>query len=189
MVAGAISGFAKVQPQISGTLAGTAIAVALVPPICVIGLGLAQTDWSLSIGAALLYLTNLLGILLACMLTFLVAGYTPLKRGRAALLWTLALTGLIIVPLSFSFEQLIMQSRLEAILRYTLGETLTFRQVELTNLNTDWLTKPPQVRLSIQSQKDLTPKQVRLLEEFVAKKMGQRFTFIFEVTPVKEVKG
>ena len=72
VAAGGISGFAKVQPKVSGTLAGTAIAVALMPPICVIGLGLSQADWSLSLGATLLYLTNLLGITLSCMLTFLL---------------------------------------------------------------------------------------------------------------------
>ncbi|MGQ9872893.1 DUF389 domain-containing protein [Leptodesmis sp.] len=51
VVAGGISGYAKVQPKISGSLAGTAIAVALMPPICVIGLGISQADWSLSWGA------------------------------------------------------------------------------------------------------------------------------------------
>lgn len=84
IAAGGISGFAKVEPKVSSTLAGTAIAVALMPPICVIGLGLSQADWSLSLGATLLYLTNLLGITLSCMLTFLIAGYTPLHRARKA---------------------------------------------------------------------------------------------------------
>ncbi len=50
IVAGGISGYAKVQPKISGSLAGTAIAVALMPPICVIGLGLSQANGSLSWG-------------------------------------------------------------------------------------------------------------------------------------------
>ncbi len=40
IAAGGISGFAKVQPKISESLAGTAISVALMPPICVVGLGL-----------------------------------------------------------------------------------------------------------------------------------------------------
>lgn len=61
IVAGSISGYAKVQPKLAGSLAGTAIAVALMPPLWVIGLGLSQADWSLSWGATLLYLTNLLG--------------------------------------------------------------------------------------------------------------------------------
>lgn len=70
IAAGGISGYAKVEPKVSSSLAGTAIAVALMPPVCVIGLGLSQADWSLSLGATLLYLTNLLGITLSCMLVF-----------------------------------------------------------------------------------------------------------------------
>ena len=70
ITAGGLSGYAKVQPKLSSTLAGTAIAVALMPPLCVVGLGLAQGNEVLTIGAGLLYLTNLLGITLACMLAF-----------------------------------------------------------------------------------------------------------------------
>ena len=44
--AGAIAGFAKVEPKVSSSLAGTAIAVALMPPVCVIGLGVLLTKWS-----------------------------------------------------------------------------------------------------------------------------------------------
>nr|WP_019508723.1 DUF389 domain-containing protein [Pleurocapsa sp. PCC 7319] len=77
LAAGAIAGFAKVEPKITSSLAGTAISVALMPPLCVIGLGLSQTDWKLSIGATLLYVTNLLGITLSCMLIYLrVREYT-----------------------------------------------------------------------------------------------------------------
>lgn len=85
VVAGGISGYAKVEPKIAGSLAGTAIAVALMPPLCVIGLGLAATDGSISLGAAILFLTNLLGITLSCMLTFLIAGYTKFRHARKAL--------------------------------------------------------------------------------------------------------
>lgn len=34
----------------------------------------------------------------------------------------------------------------------------------------------------------LTPTQVRLLEEFVAKETSQKFTLIFEVSQVEEVR-
>lgn len=108
VAAGGISGFAKVQPKVSGTLAGTVIAVALMPPICVIGLGLSQGDWLLSRGATLLYLTNLLGITLSCMLIFLITGYTPLARAHKALGWTLVLTAILLIPLSASFVDLVM---------------------------------------------------------------------------------
>jgi uncharacterized hydrophobic protein (TIGR00271 family) len=139
VAAGGISGFAKVQPKISGTLAGTAIAVALMPPICVIGLGLSQANWSLSLGATLLYLTKLLGITLSCMLIFLMAGYTPLERARQALGWTLAFTGILLIPLGISTFELVRQAQLEASLKQALlNRTITFQRVQLIKSDTNW---------------------------------------------------
>lgn len=84
------------------------------PPVCVIGLGLSQADWSLSLGATLLYLTNLLGITLSCMLIFLFTGYTSLRRASKALGWTLGFTAILLLPLGGSFVQLMKQAQLEA---------------------------------------------------------------------------
>lgn len=190
VAAGGISGFAKVQPKISNALAGTAIAVALMPPICVIGLGLSQGNFSLSLGALLLYFTNLLGITLSCMLIFLLAGYTPLARARKALSLTTAFTSLLIIPLGISLVQLVRQANLEVSLKQALlDRTITFQRVQLVSSETNWLTSPPEVRLTVTTPEAITPNQVRLLEEFVAREMGRPFSLIFEVNKVEEVTG
>jgi uncharacterized hydrophobic protein (TIGR00271 family) len=189
VAAGGISGYAKVETKISASLAGTAIAVALMPPICVIGLGLAQGNWSLSFGATILYLTNLLGIALSCMVTFLVAGYTSMARARQPLIWTMALTAILIIPLGVSFARLIRQTQLETSLRRALlNRTVTFGRLQLLNSNTNWLTNPPEVRLSVRAKEPVTPRQVELLEEFIKREMGQPFTLIFEVGQVEEIR-
>jgi len=183
VAAGCISGYAKVNSKISASVAGTAIAVALMPPICVIGLGLAKFNLSLSLGATLLYLTNL-------MLTFLFTGYSPVDRAQKALLWALALTGALLIPLTVSFTRLVRQAELETHLRKALlNRTVTFQRLELLKTDTDWLSNPPQVRLSVSAQEPVTSKQVSLLEAFIEKEIGQRFSLIFEVSQVKEVRG
>ena len=190
VAAGAISGYAKVEPKISGSLAGTAIAVALMPPICVIGLGLAQASWWLSLGATLLYLTNLLGITLACMFTFLIAGYTTLTQAKKPLGWTLALTAIILVPLGVSFFRLTQQAQLETNLRRALlNKTITFQRLELLKSDTDWFTNPPEVHLVVRAKKPVTPRQVQLLQEFLKRETGKSFTLIFQVSEVKEVRS
>ncbi|MFN6483949.1 MULTISPECIES: DUF389 domain-containing protein [unclassified Nostoc] len=190
VAAGGISGYAKVETKISASLAGTAIAVALMPPICVIGLGLAQGNWSLSLGATLLYLTNLLGIALSCMVTFLVAGYTSMARARQPLIWTMALTAILLIPLGVSFARLVRQAQLETSLRRALlNRTVTFGRLQLLNSNTNWLTNPPEVRLSVRAREPVTPRQVELLEEFIKQEMGQPFTLIFEVGQVEEIRS
>ncbi len=190
VAAGGISGFAKVEPKISESLAGTAIAVALMPPVCVIGLGLSQVNWSLSSGATLLYLTNLLGITLSCMLTFLLTGCTSFQRAKKALGWTLAFTAILFIPLSVSFFELIRQARLEASLRQALlNRTVTFQRMVLLDSDVNWLSNPPRVRLSVRTKQPVTPTQVVLLEKFLEKEMGQPFTLIFEVGQIEEVRG
>ncbi|MBE9178381.1 DUF389 domain-containing protein [Oculatella sp. LEGE 06141] len=189
VAAGGISGFAKVQPKVSNALAGTAIAVALMPPICVVGLGVAQLNWRLSLGAGILYLTNLFGITLSCMMIFLAAGYTPLARARKPVALTTLMTSLLLIPLGISLVRLVNQVQLETSLRQALlGRTITFQRVQLLSSETNWLSTPPEVRLFVSTQEAITPYQVGLLEDFIAQEMGRSFTLIFEITELQEVR-
>lgn len=188
VAAGGVSGFAKVRPQISDALAGTAIAVALMPPICVVGLLLSQGDWQSGWGAFLLYLTNLLGITLACMIVFIMAGYS---KANQALGWTLGFTGILLLPLGVSFFQLVRQAQLTAVLKSTLvSRTITVgQQVQLLSTEVNWTKNPPEVYLNVQANQPITPTQVRLVEEFIAKEMGQPFAIIIRVAPVEKVRA
>ena len=62
LVAGAIATYAKVNPGRVSAMAGTAVAVALIPPVCLMELILAAGDFADARGAGLLYAVNLLGI-------------------------------------------------------------------------------------------------------------------------------
>ncbi|MGF1591050.1 MAG: DUF389 domain-containing protein [Pleurocapsa sp.] len=189
VAAGGISAFAKVQPKISGSVAGTAIAVALMPPICVIGLGLAQANWGVSLGATILYLTNLLGITLSCMLTFLITGCTSIKNAHKAVGFTLVFTAILLIPLGVSSWRLVRQVRLENSLRQALlNRTVTLQRMTLLDTNVNWLSNPPEVRLNVRTKEPVTPRQIVLLEEFLNQEIGQSFTLIFEVGKIEEVR-
>ncbi|MCB9547299.1 MAG: TIGR00341 family protein [Myxococcales bacterium] len=62
--------------------AGTAIAIALVPPICVIGFGLGLGDAEVARGAALLFTANLAAIILVSDFFFLITGFNRLDFER-----------------------------------------------------------------------------------------------------------
>lgn len=188
ITAGGISGFAKVQPKLSNTISGTAIAVALMPPVCVIGLGVAQGKLGLSQGAILLYITNLIGITLACMLAFWLTGYAPFQKAKRSLRFVLAITAALIVPLAISLVQLVRQNRAEDSVRDALvNGTVTFQRLELIDSNIDWLKSPPEVRLTVYSTEPVTPTQVGLLETYVTQRMRRPFRLIFEVSEVSEI--
>lgn len=188
ITAGGISGYAKVQTKLSSTLAGTAIAVALMPPLCVVGLGIAQFNGTLTLGASLLYLTNLLGITLACMVAFFMAGYSPFRRARRPLGMVLLTTSLLVVPLGISLVELVRQNQLEANVKRALVEdTQTFQNMQLVSSDTNWQASPPEVKMVVNASQPITPRQVELLEAYISSRMNQPFRFIFQVSEIKEV--
>ncbi len=69
-IAGAAVSFALAQPEWSETLPGIAISVALIPPLAVLGAGIAMFDMTVIAGSFNMLLLNFLGILLAAMITF-----------------------------------------------------------------------------------------------------------------------
>ena len=188
ITAGGISGYAKVQPKLSSTLAGTAIAVALMPPLCVVGLGIAQLNAPLALGASLLYLTNLLGITLACMVAFFMAGYSPFRRARRPLSAVVLLNSLLVIPLVISLLELVRPNQLEAHVKRALVEdTQTFQNMELVSSTTNWQLPVPEVRMVVNASEPITPRQVELLENYITRRMGQPFRFVFQVSAIEEV--
>ncbi len=67
---GFIGAYAYVNKRVSAAIPGVAISVALMPPLCMIGIGLGLLNWDMAKGAALLFCVNLVGISLAALIIF-----------------------------------------------------------------------------------------------------------------------
>jgi uncharacterized hydrophobic protein (TIGR00341 family) len=72
---------------VSSALIGVMVAVALLPPLVVLGMLMGSGHWALSLGALLLVLTNLICINLAGVMTFLIQGVRPRKYWDADRAW------------------------------------------------------------------------------------------------------
>jgi uncharacterized hydrophobic protein (TIGR00271 family) len=70
IVSGIAVSFALVRPELSETLVGIAVSVALIPPLAVVGIGVAKLDWFIISGSAILFLVNIVGIIFASMVSF-----------------------------------------------------------------------------------------------------------------------
>jgi uncharacterized hydrophobic protein (TIGR00271 family) len=112
VVSGIAGAYAHARTQVAQSLAGVAIAVALVPPLSVAGIGIGWGDWRVFEGAFILFLTNLAGIALAAALTFLLLGYSPFRRARRGLLTSLVLVLFISVPLAVGFKRMVDEHRM-----------------------------------------------------------------------------
>lgn len=69
--------YASLRPgsDTATTAAGTSISISLVPPLCASGFGFGTSTWPVAAGAALLFLTNLVAIVVVGTVTFVAAGF------------------------------------------------------------------------------------------------------------------
>ena len=70
VVAGAAVAFTLGQSEWSETLPGIAISVALMPPLAVVGIGIAAFNMTIVAGSLVMLLVNICGIVFAAMITF-----------------------------------------------------------------------------------------------------------------------
>jgi len=80
LAAGIAGSYATARPDVSSSLPGVAIAVALVPPLAVVGIALQAGRADLAGGALLLYATNLAAIVTVSTIVFIAAGFVPGRR-------------------------------------------------------------------------------------------------------------
>lgn len=106
IVSGAAAAYAKSNEKILGSLAGVAIAVALVPPLAVAGIGLGWADWSMFYSALLLFITNLVGIVLAAAFMFAILGFSPLYLAKKGIMIWLLIVVFVSIPLYSSFSKM-----------------------------------------------------------------------------------
>ena len=128
IAAGVIGAFAQSRSKIVSSMAGVAIAVALVPPLCVTGIGLKLTaqasfrfneviipslSHQIPEGAFLLFLTNLIGITAAGMAVFLAQNYGSIHKCWKFALASLAATALLCTPLTKSLHEFTISKNIQ----------------------------------------------------------------------------
>jgi uncharacterized hydrophobic protein (TIGR00271 family) len=74
LASGMVAAYAMGRPNVSGTLAGVAIAAALLPPLAVVGIGLTNDELIIAGYAAILFATNLVAIILGAAIIFRLLG-------------------------------------------------------------------------------------------------------------------
>ncbi len=171
VVSGIAGAYASAKEEIAKSLAGVAIAVALVPPLSVVGIGIGWGDWAMAGGALLLLITNLVGIALAGAATFLALGFAPFKRARAGIGYSLLVMLVIAVPLSLSFSLLVERDRImEQVPTGALdlsGIRVNVSKVDVT------LDRPHLVSVVLSSEKHLEAEHVDELKRVITERVGE----------------
>jgi len=145
IAAGGAGAFAISRPDVSDSLPGVAVAIALVPPLSVVGLMVSQTNWAAASGALLLFLTNMVAIILVGGLVFVLTGVVPLLQLSQNSQWikrslgmVAALAVAIIAVLGINLDTFDQQSaglaKAEDLVEQWLGDTsLELSQLSFAN--------------------------------------------------------
>jgi uncharacterized hydrophobic protein (TIGR00271 family) len=142
LAAGAAGAYAVARKDVSTSLPGVAIAAALVPPLGVVGYGLAVRDVQIAGGGGLLVFTNLIAITLCGSVVLLLLGFRPTRRReraarlRVGLLATSLLLVVISIPLALVFVDSIQESSTRSEIEQSVQSTLAgYEQVELMDID------------------------------------------------------
>ncbi len=111
IAAGVAGAYTKSHKEILQSLAG--VAIALVPPLAVAGIGLGRLDPEFFGQAFLLFSTNLVGIVLAAIFTFRLLGYSAAVKSKKGIGIVIFLFFLISIPLYLSYNQIIKTKTME----------------------------------------------------------------------------
>ncbi|PKD20885.1 hypothetical protein APR41_12670 [Salegentibacter salinarum] len=167
VASGVAAAYAHAKEGIAKSLAGVAIAVALVPPLAVAGIGIGWWDWQVFSGAFLLYLTNLAGIIMFAGITFLILGFAPFKRAKLGLVYTLILIGMVMVPLSLSFNRIKKEASITRELEGSTVNELVIRDVKVR------FGDPLRVSLTLVGPENLTGDQIRDIKKQLEEDIGE----------------
>ena len=203
LAAGAAGTYSISRPKLAAALPGVAIAVALVPPLSVIGICLATARWEAAMGATLLFSTNLIAINLAAVLINLLFGFLPPEEKpskipklqerrdilRAGFFIILLLLFGISLPLARSLQQEVNHNAIARTLDDTLKQVL--QESELSLLSFEWEEETNDslsMRLVVFAADDVTNETLFALDEAVTNAVGREVKLRLVIIPARVLR-
>lgn len=192
LASGAAAAYALSREDVSTSLPGVAIAVALVPPLATVGLALSDGAFQIAIGASLLFATNLVAIAAMGGFVFLLLGFQP-EPGRQdrMMLFTRGWGGLIV--LLFVIAGLLIwqtlpatrEAEIETILETTVHEQfsgspgVTIRDYDVVFDEDDVV----HVTLEVEAAEPVDSQQVQVLQEQLAARLDRSVALTVKTIP------
>lgn len=171
IISGIAGAYAHARSEAAKSLAGVAIAVALVPPLAVTGIGLGWASWHIATGGLLLFLANLAGIVFSAAFTFLILGFAPFERARKGLVMALLSVALVSIPLGISFLNLTQEAQVIRLIQTMELSEMTVRQIQVSSSVT-----PIKLSFELVSQHPLERIEIQALKQDIEQRLGRNVT-------------
>ncbi len=182
LAGGMAASYALALPQLSAALPGVAIATALMPPLCTIGIGIALGRADIAGGAFLLFITNAITIAFAGMLIFFVLGFAPRARNGSGLPQQLVisavLTLVLLVPLSVLSVRFFQQATANRQINQVVLEEVNKLGAQLADLQTTESGETLDLVISVRSPRALSYQDVVDLQRNMAVRLQRPVSII-----------
>jgi uncharacterized hydrophobic protein (TIGR00271 family) len=177
LVSGAAGAYAISRKWVAAALPGVAISAALVPPLCVVGYGLASSRFPIAGGALLLFMTNLSAIVLVSVIVFLLVGFRPMRTERArvvthALLVSIVFIIALSIPLGFKTRRSVRMSKLDVKLDRLIHEAEEKNKLRIEDLSIEEDEGAYVVSATIYAYKELPLNYVKKVGQHLAEELG-----------------
>ncbi len=195
LAGGAAASYAIVQPELSATLPGVAIATALMPPLCVAGIGLSQGRSDVYQGALLLFLSNLVAIIFAGGLVFAAMGFGPFRHAKRRAIFSRsflvsgAMVIVVTVPLVGFAVNIAATAKENLDIRKTLTDQL--QQVSPDSSLVGFESHPEgdhvQIVATVRTPRDLSYSEATNIQKKVAAKLNKAVELQLLVIPLTKL--
>jgi uncharacterized hydrophobic protein (TIGR00271 family) len=173
--------YAASKEEVAKSLAGVAIAVALVPPLGVTGIGIGMGNIDVVYGSFLLFLANLFGMTLSAALTFVVLGYAPVTKATKGVLYSFILMAIVAVPLVLSFQSLIQKNHYMNALQFTKPLDINNKRITIEVEDVMNKSTPLRVRIQAVSNTQLDSKDYKQIKQHIQLRLHKEV--VLEVVP------
>ncbi|MEL6911082.1 MAG: TIGR00341 family protein [Cyanobacteria bacterium J06631_6] len=191
MAAGLAGAFTQTRRSIADAIPGVAIAVALVPPLSVIGIGLGLGEQAIAIGAFLLFSTNLICIVFFGSLVFLFQSYGNLDRAKTGLVMSTAVMFALGFPLTLSMRELIIKKNVSS----QIADLIVSQSDAFDNADIELITVIPRKRLlkidiEVAAPLDsITQTDIDGVRQLLNRHINKPIDLRVEVTPIRVIKS
>lgn len=188
---GVAASYCLARPKLSSALAGVAIAAALVPPIATTGICLVIGKFSVAQGAALLFGTNVVAIVVGAAFNFFLAGIRGRKKDsggvwsrRFLIALTLVMAGLIVPLTSVLIERIAGPVEVEEVLTEQAEHYgVTVKHVQRST----HLDGAPLIELTLESAEPIDKSVILQLKQAIEKATKEKIHLRVRTILVSEV--
>lgn len=179
LAGGLAAAYSLTEVRLSAALPGVAIATALMPPLCTVGIGIALMRADVAGGALLLFVTNAVTIAFAAAFVFFLRGFNPypLENNRKlppSLQLSAFLIFILLIPLTYFSIEFVQQAaeyrRINEVLNEQVAKINNAELVEFTTSQEDELIN---IEMTIRTNISLRYEQVIALQENVVEALNQ----------------